>query len=160
MRVYDKEIAPLEVHKIENSEGLPMLRVYDKRFRNEVRRSLLSSSVVAPLLIEYIVSFMSLPPAKEKSRILVIEEPEAALTPLQQILTMRFLHRTLKEVDELIEAKTFVIVTTNSPYVAFATDAKLYFLRFDRKSSRITISKDKPHTPFVLADLLLNARGT
>jgi hypothetical protein len=159
--VASEEIAPLEVLEIEEGEGLPALRVYDKRFRNEVRHSLLSSSIVAPLLIEYIISFMSLPPAKEsKSRILVIEEPEEALTPLQQVLIMRFLYRALKEMDELIKAKTFVIVTTDSPYVAFAADAKLYFLRFDRKSNRITISEDKPHTPFVLADLLLGARGT
>ncbi len=157
--VAPEEIAPLEVLEIEEGNGLPVLRVYDKRFGNEVRRSMLSSSVVAPLLIEYIISFMSLPPAKEpKSRILVIEEPEEALTPLQQVLIMRFLYRALKEMDELIKAKTFVIVTTHSPYVAFATDADLYFLRFNRESNKVAISRDKPHTPFILADLLLGAR--
>jgi len=163
VQISPEAIVPLEIVEMRWRElsprvrvRMPEIRIWDKRLKREVVVTNVSSSIIASLLHEYLIYFLSIP----QTKILVIEEPEEAMTPLQQVFTMKFLVKALQQMDRVFGVDTYVVITTHSPYIAFAErDAvNLYFARYEvveGEKGKIVIDEEKPHRPFLLADLLL-----
>jgi len=161
VQISPEAIVPLEIvemhwHELSPRVRMPEIRVWDKRLKREVMVTNVSSSIIASLLHEYLIYFLSIP----QTKILVIEELEEAMTPLQQVFTMKFLVKALQHTDKMFGVDTYVVITTHSPYIAFAErDAvNLYFARYEvveGEKGKIVIDEEKPHRPFLLADLLL-----
>ncbi len=141
--------------EVPQSRGLPLLRIRDRRFDKVIEDMWFSSSIAALMLYELTTVFLSTPVPKDSWRLLVIEEPEETMAPIQQVHYMNFLDRAIKIADEMMKTNTLVVLTTHSPYIAFAADAKRYFLTYDRERGKIVIAEKGPHKPFVLADVLL-----
>jgi hypothetical protein len=154
----EENILPLELWSYDvpyKGRGLHLLRVKDKRFGKIIEDMWFSSSIAVLMLYELTTVFLSTPVPEDSWRLLVIEEPEETMTPIQQVHYMNFLDRAIKIADEMMKTNTLVVLTTHSPYIAFATGAKRYFLTYDRERGKIVIAEKGPHKPFVLADVLL-----
>jgi len=161
VQISPEAIVPLEIiemrwHELSPRVKMPEIRVWDKRLKREITVTNVSSSIIASLLHEYLTYFLSIP----QTKILVIEEPEEAMTPLQQVFTMKFLAKALQHIDRIFGVETYAIITTHSPYIAYAErDAvNLYFARYEvveGEKGKIVIDEEKPHSPFLLADFLL-----
>jgi hypothetical protein len=141
--------------EVPQGRGLPLLRAKDRRFGRIIEDMWFSSSIAALMLYELTTVFLSTPVPKDSLRLFVIEEPEETMAPIQQVHYMNFLNKAIETADKMLETNTLVILTTHSPYIAYAVDAKRYFLTYDREKRKIVVVEKGPHKPFVLADILL-----
>lgn len=151
-------ITPLAV-RIEDPKKL-RLDIRDRRFKKTVRSEAVSTSVIAPLLFDLVTVFLSQPAGDEEQNygIIVIEEPEENMTPLQQVVFARYLERAVKKSMELTGCEAYVIVTTYSPYIAFAfsKDVPVKYFGYDVSKGKVVV-EDKPFKSFAMADVVIAA---
>jgi len=142
-------ITPLEVEELDVEEDRWTIRFRDRRFNRVLTYNTLSTSIIIPILFEYTIAFLSLP----RDKMLIIEEPEESMTPLQQVFYIKFLEAAVEESNKRWE--TYVIITTHSPYMALPVSAKKYFFGFSKSERKIVIEAEKPLKAFTLADFLM-----
>ena len=125
--------------------------VRDRRLKGgRVPLSIVSTTVAAALLWGLTIRFFSIPAS---ARVFVIEEPEEAMTPLQQVAYVEALKALARE----IPGENYVVLTTHSPYIAGASDQPSYHFSFE--SGRFTCSLASIPLPMAKADALLLVRG-
>lgn len=142
-----EDVAPL--HLTVTGEGFI---VRDERLGSEVQVESVSSAVSSALLWELTKLFFSVPAA---ARFLVVEEPEEAMSPLQQVAYARALERLAKEMP----GDNYAVVTTHSPYVAAALSAAPVYFRWDWDSKMYVAEESTLPPSFTLAELLLLKGG-
>lgn len=134
---------------IEVTPRQPIVR--DRRLKSErVPLNLVSTTVAAALLWGLTIRFFSMPAS---ARVFVVEEPEEAMTPLQQVAYVEALKALARE----IPGENYVVLTTHSPYIAGASDQPSYHFSFE--SGRFTCSLASIPLPMAKADALLLVRG-
>lgn len=157
--VTSQAIIPLDV-SIENPEELE-LTIYDRRFKRTISVETVSTSIIAPMLFDLVTAFLSQHGGKERGcqGIVVIEEPEEGMTPLQQVVFARYLERATKKSMELTGCENYVVITTHSPYIAYAfsSDVQIKYFGFDSSKNKIVV-EDKPFKSFAMADIAITAR--
>jgi len=125
--------------------------VYDKRLGGKsVPLDLASTTVAAALLWRLTLYFFSI---SAITRVFVVEEPEEAMTPLQQVAYVE----TLKALAREIPGENYVILTTHSPYVAGASDQPSYCFSFE--DGKFTCRPVTAPSPMAKADALLLVRS-
>lgn len=143
----DIAVRPLDV-SIKDARRL-LVKVIDRRFMRTIEREYVSTSVIAPLLFEYVTAFLSLP----ETKVLVVEEPEESMTPLQQVLFARYLEEALARSAELTDRDAYVVVTTHSPYISNSFEkATVKYFHYDTAKKKIVV-EDKPVKAFWMAEL-------
>jgi predicted ATP-dependent endonuclease of OLD family len=87
-------------------------------------------------------------------KILIVEEPEEAMSPPQQVLFMMFIRKALDEVKRLMPDKPiFIVITTHSPYITTSvSDVDTYYFYFDRERKIFTAISTPPTRPFIYAE--------
>jgi hypothetical protein len=131
----DVEIAP------------PHYILRDKRLRGKsVPPSLAPAAVATALLWKLTLHFFSIP---SSARVFVVEEPEEAMTPLQQIAYVE----TLKALAREMPGENYVVLTTHSPYIAGASDQPSYYFSFE--NGKFTCEPTTIPPPMAKADALL-----
>jgi hypothetical protein len=125
--------------------------VRDRRLKGgRVPLSLVSTTVAAALLWGLTIRFFSIPAS---ARVFVVEEPEEAMTPLQQVAYVEALKALARE----IPGENYVVLTTHSPYIAGASDQPSYHFLFE--NGRFTCSPASIPLPMAKADALLLVRS-
>jgi predicted ATPase len=103
------------------------------------------------LLFKTLALAMSIPIPK----LVVIEEPEYALAPLQQVVLARFIGASLSKAKELGHA-TYIILATLSPYIALgAENARVYYSMYSPKERKFVAEESWHAREFALASLHL-----
>ena len=154
----ENDIYPLEITSIRRDKYLASLRIRDRRTGSFIESRYYSTSIIAPLLFEFLINFLAYSEEGIEAKILVIEEPEESLTPIQQILLTRFLNEAVNKSVELSGNETVIIMTTHSPYIAYSVDPNNsynYFVQYDSNEKKFRIMKSMMHRSFVLADLFM-----
>jgi hypothetical protein len=124
--------------------------VRDRRFKGkEVPLDLASTTVAAALLWKLTLRFFSIPAS---TRVLIVEEPEEAMTPLQQVAYVE----TLRGLAAEIPGENYVVLTTHSPYIAGVSDQPSYY--FSYENGRFTCRPAAVAPPMTKADALLLVR--
>jgi hypothetical protein len=125
--------------------------VRDRRLKSgRVPLNLVSTTVAAALLWGLTIRFFSIPAS---ARVFVVEEPEEAMTPLQQVAYVEALKALARE----IPGENYVVLTTHSPYIAGASDQPSYHFSFE--NGKFTCSPASVPLPMAKADALLLVRG-
>ncbi|OYT37408.1 MAG: hypothetical protein B6U89_07315 [Desulfurococcales archaeon ex4484_58] len=148
-----ENLLPLDVEVMgEPYYGMEWIVMRDLRNKMKIKRETISSSVASALLFKYVAAFLS--NVEYEKKLIIIEEPEEALAPLQQVLFMLFLDKTLSNSEELDIGENYVVITTHSPYIALAPRNKrtYYFSIVDRT---LKIEESIPRKPFILGEYLL-----
>lgn len=147
-----KSIMPIRIVKlIVDDYGFPSdLSIEDTRFSKEIRIGTISTSVIAPILFEFVTAYLS----SGGDKILVIEEPEESMTPIQQVVFAKYLEAIVKKSMKMTRTRTYVIVTTHSPYIAYAFSKEVPIKYFGFSENKILV-EDKPMKSFALGDLAL-----
>lgn len=78
-----------------------------------------------------------------------MEEPEEAMTPLQQIAYVE----TLKALAREMPGENYVVLTTHSPYIAGTSDQPSYYFSFE--NGKFTCEPTTIPPPMAKADALL-----
>lgn len=154
--VTPENLLPLDVEVIlpkSRREDVYKIQVFDKRLNIHLDSRLASSSIASMLLFKYVALFLSVTSYTHK--LLVIEEPEEALAPLQQVLFARYLEGALEVAEKLAPyCKVFVVITTHSPYMALGLRrATHYYMKY--VDNVFKAERGVPHRPFSLGDLAL-----
>ena len=138
------DILPLYVDVLDKDK----IYVYDRRVNMAIELSSVSSAIVATLQF-LIITYMFATP--HDSRILVVEEPEESMSPIQQVVFMRYLNELMKYYGGI----NIVLITTHSPYIAFATDSKNYLAKYDHANKVFTLLPSEVPRSFIYGDVLL-----
>jgi len=138
------DILPLYVDVLDKDK----IYVYDRRVNMAIELSSVSSAIVATLQF-LIITYMFATP--HDSRILVVEEPEESMSPIQQVVFMRYLNELMKYYG----GTNIVLITTHSPYIAFATDSKNYLAKYDHANKVFTLLPSEVPRSFIYGDVLL-----
>jgi hypothetical protein len=124
--------------------------VRDRRLKGgRIPLNIVSTTVAAALLWGLTIRFFSIPAS---ARVFVVEEPEEAMTPLQQVAYVEALKALARE----IPGENYVVLTTHSPYIAGASDQPSYHFSFE--NGRFTCSPASVPLPMAKADALLLVR--
>jgi hypothetical protein len=143
------EIVEIEIvePEIESMPPRPEYYVRDKRLGGKnVSLNLVSTTIAAALLWKLTLYFFSIP---SSARVFVVEEPEEAMTPLQQIAYVE----TLKTLAREMPGENYVVLTTHSPYIAGASDQPSYYFSFE--NGKFTCEPATIPPPMAKADTLL-----
>jgi hypothetical protein len=143
--VGDDILLPLKVD-ITNSR-----KVHDKRLDKSVPLNLASTTIAAALLWTLTLYFFSIPVS---ARLFAVEEPEEAMTPLQQVAYVDVLKALARE----IPGDNYVVLTTHSPYIAGESDKILYFY-FSFENKKFTCKPVDIPLPMAKTDSLLLLRS-
>lgn len=148
-----EEITPENLLPLNVEVSNGKVHIVDKRLKSSIDSKLVSSSIASMLLFNYILLFLSV--TSYAYKLLIVEEPEEALAPPQQVLLARILERGLKRAEELApHSKAFVILTTHSPYIALGLrGATHYYMKY--ANNVFKAERAVPHRPFSLGDLAL-----
>lgn len=147
-RVGEKLIRPLSL----TIRGGPSVIVRDRRTDEPVPLIAASSTIAAAILWDLAPLFFAVP---ADARMLVVEEPELAMTPLQQIAFIR----ALRKIAERASGENYVIVTTHTPYVAASCDQPSLLFSFDTSKKVFEVKETNYPPPFTKADYLLLAEA-
>lgn len=148
--IEETAIMPLEFYV----KSLWDVDVIDRRFKITIPMNTSSTSIIAPMLFEFVTAFLSVP----ESRLLIIEEPEESMTPLQQVVFAKYLESAVGYVNsEWVDKKAYVLVTTHSPYISMSFTEKVPIYYFGFEKGKIII-EEKPLKTFVLGDSVLGVR--
>jgi len=155
-KIFERKLKEMaEKTSVENNLLLPLdveiarsyYDVRDKRLGDKsVPLSLVSTTVAAILLWKLTLYFFSIP---SSARVFVVEEPEEAMTPLQQIAYVE----TLKALAKEMPGENYVVLTTHSPYIAGASDQPSYYFSFENGKFNCEPATIPP--PMAKADTLL-----
>lgn len=125
--------------------------IYDRRFNTRIEASGVSTSVIAPLLFDYVTSFCGIPGDK----VLVIKEPEESITPLQQVVFAKYLVSIIDKNKELLRDRIYVVLTIHSSYIlAFSEKTLIKFFNYDPVEKKIVV-ENKPYKSYALAEAIL-----
>lgn len=151
-----EDLKPLEIEIFEDpltTGGREWVNVKDERIRKNINLQNISSSVSSFLIMDLIT--MALADLSKDKKLIIIEELEEALAPPQQILFARFLEKAIKS-SEIGIGNVYLIVTTHSPYIAYAfANPRTYYFRYDRESKAFTAIQEEIKRTFLMADLLI-----
>jgi phosphoribosylformylglycinamidine (FGAM) synthase PurS component len=130
------------------------IRAFDYRLKKHVLLEHVSSAIAAVMTFKLVAYFLSTYIDKQ-FKILVIEEPEEAMSPPQQVLFAMFLRKALDEVKTLYNHQpVFTVITTHSPYIPLSiTDADTYYFYFDTEKKVFTATRTPPARPFIYAEV-------
>jgi hypothetical protein len=130
------------------------IRVFDYRLRKSVPLEHVSSAIAAVMTFKLVAYFLSTYIDKQ-FKILVVEEPEEAMSPPQQVLFAMFLRKALDAVKELYSHQpVFTVITTHSPYIPLSiSDADTYYFYFDTEKKVFTATRTPPARPFIYAEV-------
>ena len=130
------------------------IRIFDYRLKKPVLLEHVSSAIAAVMTFKLVAYFLSAYIDKQ-FKILVIEEPEEAMSPPQQVLFTMFLRKALDEVKTLYNHQpVFTVITTHSPYIPLSiSDADTYYFYFDIEKRVFTATRTPPARPFVYAEI-------
>jgi predicted ATPase len=130
------------------------IRIFDYRLKKHVPLEHVSSAIAAVMTFKLVAYFLSTYIDKQ-FKILVIEEPEEAMSPPQQVLFAMFLRNALDEVKTLYNHQpVFTVITTHSPYISLSiSDADTYYFYFDTEKKVFTATRTPPARPFVYAEV-------
>lgn len=103
---------------------------------------------LAPLL-ESVADFLSI--ASGKYKVLVVDKPERELDPVQQATFMRALSAMLEEARKAGTPPAFVVIATDSPYVALATENAEHYYFARLPSGAISVERNATR-PFIYAE--------
>jgi hypothetical protein len=124
-------------------------KVHDKRLDKSVPLNLASTTIAAALLWTLTLYFFSIPVS---ARLFAVEEPEEAMTPLQQVAYVEVLKALARE----IPGDNYVVLTTHSPYIAGESD-KIFYFSFENK--KFTCKPVDIPLPMAKTDSLLLLRS-
>jgi hypothetical protein len=130
------------------------LSVEDTRLKKTVPHYSVSTSISSLMLFKLIVLALSL----TKPVFMVIEEPEYALAPVQQVVLARFMEKALEVAKKSGVQPIYVIITTHSPYIAAGFKEPVTFY-FKYVKDVFTSEKAWPVRLFGLASMLLMAES-
>jgi len=127
--------------------------VRDYRLGKKISVEHVSSAIAAITTLKLIMCFLSMLTDRQ-FKILVVEEPEEAMSPPQQVLFMMFIRKALDEVKRLVPDKpVFIVITTHSPYITTSvSDVDTYYFYFDRERKIFTAISAPPTRPFIYAE--------
>jgi predicted ATPase len=130
------------------------IRIFDYRLKKPVLLEHVSSAIAAVMTFKLVAYFLSTYIDKQ-FKILIIEEPEEAMSPPQQVLFAMFLHKALDEVKTLYNHQpVFTVITTHSPYIPLSiSDADTYYFYFDTEKKVFTATRTPPARPFIYAEI-------
>ena len=139
--------------EVVGKDGEKRVVVTDTRTREQIDEVMVSTSVSSMLLFKTLALAMAIPIPK----LIVVEEPEYALAPIQQIILARFVEESLNKAKELGHT-TYIILVTHSPYIALgmrkAENAKVYYFMYS-KEGKFIAEESWPAREFALASLLM-----
>lgn len=153
----ETELMPLDVEITGKCSDITRndfaVHIRDKRFKKKIKAHHVSTSVSSFLLIKYLTIILS--NANYDSKFIVIEEPEQAMAPPQQVLFMRILEEMLKYMKrEQKIGKAFILITTHSPYISLANvPANHYYVELD-KNGKLSVIEKEPGKTFLMGDIL------
>jgi len=151
----EENMLPLDVEVEIDECGEKRVTVIDTRTHEQISEVAISTSVSSMLLFKTLALAMSIPIPK----LVVIEEPEYALAPLQQIVLARFIGASLSKAKELGHT-TYMILVTHSPYIALGVEnAKVYYFMYSPKERKFVAEESWPAREFALASLLMLRLG-
>jgi hypothetical protein len=142
-----KDILPLSVDVVDEDR----IYVRDKRVDRVVEVSSVSSAIAAALQFLVVTYLFATP---HESRVLVIEEPEESMSPIQQVVFMRYLRELIKYYGGI----NAVLITTHSPYIAFATESRNYLAKYDHVNGLFALLPSEVPRSFIYGDVLLVPR--
>jgi predicted ATP-dependent endonuclease of OLD family len=142
-----KDILPLNVSVIDEDK----IYVHDKRVDKIIEVSSVSSAIAAALQFLVVTYLFATP---HESRVLVIEEPEESMSPIQQVVFMRYLGELIKYYKGI----NIILITTHSPYIAFATESRNYLAKYDHVKRLFTLLPSEVPRSFIYGDVLLVPR--
>jgi predicted ATP-dependent endonuclease of OLD family len=130
------------------------LYVKDSRLKIFIEESLSSSAIASVLTFKLLQLFIATPLiGGEKYKIMVIEEPEEALSPPQQVFFSSYIDRAMK-ISREQKIPLFVIITTHSPYIAMTPEnVDIYYFYYDPNRNVFTARKRVPTRPFIYAEI-------
>ena len=103
------------------------LKVRDERINRDIALNHVSSALAAVLMLKHLIS--ALADAQHPKKLVVVEEPEEASAPVQQVLFSRFIERALREEDV---GEVYLVITTHSPFIAYSfSNPRLYYFYYD-----------------------------
>jgi len=150
-----ENLFPLDVEvTCENKNRSFKLHVKDNRLKNFIEESLSSSAIASVLTFKLLQLFIATPlTGGEKYKIIVIEEPEEALSPPQQVFFSSYIDRAM-EISREQKIPLFVIITTHSPYIAMTPEnVDTYYFYHDPNRNVFTARKRLPTRPFIYAEI-------
>lgn len=163
LEIDETELMPLDVEITGKCSDITRndfaVHIRDKRFKKKIEAHHVSTSVSSFLLIKYLTIVLS--NANYDSKIIIIEEPEQAMAPPQQVLFMKILEEMLRyTVEGQNIGKAFVLLTTHSPYISLVNvPANHYFISLNKNKELKVVEGDAGST-FLMANLLrLKYRG-
>lgn len=146
---FKEELKPSDVLPLEVSIIAPeKIYVRDTRLEVEVSSEAVSTAIASALQFLIITYAFA---TKHNNRVIIVEEPEESMTPIQQVTFMRYLSTLMKDYGGM----NIVIVTTHSPYIAFATDSINHIALYDYKEKLFKIVESDIPRSFTYADILL-----
>ncbi len=146
-------LLPMDVEIFDEPRGEKWIKVWDRRFNREISKQNLSSSIASILLFKYVITLLA--NVEYERRILIIEEPEEAMAPPQQILLIKYLENILERSKDLNIGENYIIITTHSPYIALSGKKRVVSYYFKIIQNEFHVEKAIPRKPFILGDLLL-----
>lgn len=146
-----EDLDPLDVTPL-GDEHRPFI-VEDRRLNKLIELTSVSSSVASLLTIKILLYALS--SLEEKPKLIVIEEPEEALAPPQQVVFTKALQRLVNYAYKKFNIISYIIVTTHSPYIAYtlAGKSRLYYVYYERGQG-FTTNENLPFSVFALAHYL------
>jgi hypothetical protein len=160
--VSSESILPLRIEACEEVQGAVggeyefefKLSVEDTRLKKTVPLYSVSTSISSLMLFKLIMLALSL----TRPVFMVIEEPEYALAPVQQVILARFIEKALEAARKSGVQPIYVIITTHSPYIAVGFKEPVTFY-FKYAKNAFTNEKTWPVRLFGLASMLLMAES-
>jgi hypothetical protein len=160
--VFPENILPLRIEACEEAQKAVEgeyelefgLSVEGTRLKKAVPHYSVSTSISSLMLFKLIVLALSL----TKPVFMVIEEPEYALAPVQQVVLAQFIEKALEVAKKSGVQPIYVIITTHSPYIAAGFKEPVTFY-FKYVKDVFTSEKAWPVRLFGLASMLLMAES-
>lgn len=146
-----EDILPLDVEIFREPGEGGWVRVRDERVRRDIRTDCVSSAFAAILTLKHIINVLA--DISHDKKLIVMEEPEEASTPIQQVLFSRFVEEALEE--EGI-GEVYLVITTHSPFVAYSfSSPSIYYFYYDYEAKKFKAVEEKVGKPFMMADLAM-----
>lgn len=148
--IFEENLLPLDVEVVFQKQ--PLVKVKDLRTGESIPVGTVSTSISSMLLFKLFTLAMSI----EVPKLIIIEEPEYALAPLQQIIFTRLIENSLIKSRDHGDPPTYVILITHSPYIAVGFEnPKVYYFRYAQSLRKFISEEAWPAKQFALATSLL-----
>jgi hypothetical protein len=154
--VFRENIKALDVDFVITPTGEKRLVVTDLRFNKKVPLDMVSTSVSSMLLFKIMPMAMAI----DAPKLIVVEEPEYALAPLQQVVFARLVEVLLDKAREVKDHPAYVVLITHSPFIPLGMkNPKVYYFKCS-KMKKFIAEEAWPAKQFALASLLTYAVGS